>query len=101
MYAIKQLNLNLRKPFKSLSHKEFDKSKNIKLTIENPNINSIDEKFYAYIIEHNRKYDSYLNKGQSKLVFNEGQYCPSVTSIIFVNKTMISWHHFFLKKDSC
>ena len=27
----------------------------MKLTIENPNINDIDEIIYAYIIEHNKK----------------------------------------------
>ena len=38
--------------FKSNTHKEFDK--HIKLTTENPNINDIDEMFYAYIIENNK-----------------------------------------------
>ena len=42
------------KHFKSTIHKEFDRYKHIKLTIENPNINNIDEIFYNYIIEHNK-----------------------------------------------
>ena len=41
--------------FKSNTHKEFDKCKHMELTIENPNIDYIDEKFYAYIIKHNKK----------------------------------------------
>ena len=45
------------KHFKTNIHKEFDRCKFIKLTIENPNINDIDEIFYAYIIEYNKKYD--------------------------------------------
>ena len=32
----------------------------IKLPIENPNINDVDKIFYAYLTEHNRKYDHYL-----------------------------------------
>ena len=40
---------------KSLSHKECDKSRHIKLTIKNPGVNKIDKTFYAYIIEHNKK----------------------------------------------
>ena len=43
--------------FKSLSHKKFDKCKHIKLTILNPDINKTDNVVYAYIIEHNKKYD--------------------------------------------
>ena len=60
MYVIKQLKKNCH--LKSLSHKEFDSCKHIKLTIKNPNINNVDNLFYSYIIEHNKKYDSYLIK---------------------------------------
>ena len=35
------------KHFKSKAHKEFDKCNYISLTFENPNINYIDELFYA------------------------------------------------------
>ena len=41
--------------FKSTIHKEFDRCKHIKLTIENPNINNVDEVSYAYNIEQYRK----------------------------------------------
>ena len=36
---------------KSKSHKEFEKNKYMDLTIENPNIDDIDEIFFAYIID--------------------------------------------------
>ena len=42
------------KQFKKFFHKEFDKCKHIKLTIENTNINDADETFYAYIMEHKK-----------------------------------------------
>ena len=50
------------KPFKSIIHKEIDKCKHMKLTIENPDINNIDRAFYEYVIQHKKKYDYYLNK---------------------------------------
>ena len=57
------------KHFKSNIHKDFDKCKHIKLKTENANINDVDEIFYAYIIEHKKKYDYYLIKCESNLVF--------------------------------
>ena len=48
------------KHFKSNTHKEFDRCKHMELTIENPNIDNVDEVFYAYIIEHTKKKDLYL-----------------------------------------
>ena len=64
------------KHFKSNTRKEFDKCKHIKLTTENPNINDIDEKFCAYIIERNKKLDYSRKKCQFKIIFNDNQYCP-------------------------
>ena len=61
------------KHFNSNIHKEFDRLKHIKLTIENPNINDIGEIFYAYLIEHNKKYDFNLLKCEFKLIFNDNQ----------------------------
>ena len=45
--------------------------KHIKLTIENLNINDIDEIYYAYFIEHNKEYDYYLVKCELKIIFND------------------------------
>ena len=83
--------------FKSNIHKEFDKCKHIKLTIENPNINNIDEIFYEYIIEHNKIHDFYPLKCEFEIIFNDNQYCPYITSNLSDNKTMISWSTFWEK----
>ena len=40
----------------------------MELTMENPNIDDIDEVFYAYFIQHNKQYDHYLIKCHFKLV---------------------------------
>ena len=61
------------KHFKSNTHKEFDKSKRMELTIENTDIDNVDEVFYAYIIQHNKQYDLYLIKCHFKLVFIDNQ----------------------------
>ena len=82
------------KHFTSNTHKEFDKSKHMESTIENPDINNIDEVFYAYIIQHNKKYDYYLIKCHFKLVFNDNQYSTYVKSNLFYNKRIISWLNF-------
>ena len=82
------------KHFDSNIHKEFDKCKHIKLTIENPDINNVVRAFWEYNMHHNKKYDFCLVKCQYKLVINDNQNCPSVMSILFDNRTMISWHNF-------
>ena len=83
---------------KSKIHKELDRSKHIKLTIENLHINDVDKAFYEYIIEHKNKYDCYLIKTEFILVSNDYQCCPYITSKISDKKTMCSWSHFFKKK---
>ena len=80
------------KPFKSNSHKEFDKYEYINVTIENPNLKDIDEIFQAYIIDHNEKCDFYLIKCEFKLVFNDNQCCPHVMSELYCNRTMCCWY---------
>ena len=48
---------NKYKHFKSKSHIEFDKCKHIKLFLKDIEINYVDEAFYFYMIEHNKKFD--------------------------------------------
>ena len=55
--------------------KEFDKSQHIKLIFENPHIKDIDNGYYSYILEHNKKFEYYFVKGVFKLVFNDYEYC--------------------------
>ena len=63
----------------------------MELTIENPDINNVDEIFYAYIIQHNKHYDHFLIKCHFKLVFNLYQCGTWIKSNLFNNKTMMSW----------
>ena len=86
------------KHFKSNTNKKIDKCKHIGLTIEEPDINDIDNAIYAYFIQNKKKYAYYLIKFQFKKVFNDNQCCPYVTSKLFDNKTMISWQNFQKKK---
>ena len=46
--------------FKPKSHQEFDKATHIILSHKDIDINNVDEMFYLYIIEHNKKFDYYL-----------------------------------------
>ena len=81
--------------FLSNVHKELDLCKHIELTIENPNINDIGEKFYAYIIENNKKYDYYLVKCHFKffLVIN----MVRISSVIYLIKSNGFMEEFFRK----
>ena len=82
---------------KSLSHKEFDKCRHIKLTIKNPDINKTDNIFYSYNIEPNKKYDYYCIKCDFKLILGNFEFSPHITSKLSDNKTMISWLSFLEK----
>ena len=64
---------------------------------ENIDINDVDEAFYLSISEHNKKFDYYLIKCEYKLVFDDYQYYPYVTSKLSHKKAMISWKNFLMK----
>ena len=72
----KSKNSNL----KSKSHKEFEKSKHIILSLKNIDIKDVDEILYLYMIDHNKKVYHYLLKGEFKLVFNKNQDCKYITT---------------------
>ena len=57
------------KHFKSKNHIHLNKQKHIKLTIDNPIVNNIDEIFFTYINEYNNKYEFYLVRCEFKLCF--------------------------------
>ena len=63
----------------------------MELTIENLDMNNVDEVFYVNIIQLNKQYDHYLIKCHFQLVFNDNQYSTWVKSNLFNNKTMNSW----------
>ena len=68
------------KHFISNTLKDSDKCKHVKLAIENPDLNNIDEIFYANNIEHIKKCDYCLMKCEFNLIFNDKQYRPYLTS---------------------
>ena len=80
-----------QKPFKSNRHKEVHKCKHVILSPKDIDINNIDETFYLYIIEHNKKYDKYFAKLEFKVLFNDYQCCPYVVSKLPDIKTLIPW----------
>ena len=57
----------------------------------------MDEAFYLYDIEHNKRFDFYMVKCEVILVFKDYQYSPYVTSNVSDNKTKISWKNFLMK----
>ena len=86
------------KHFKSKSHIHLDKQKHIKITIDNPNINNIDEKFYSHINEYNNKYEFYLVRCEFKLCFINKESYGIARSNLTDNKTMVSWKIFLENK---
>ena len=58
----------------------------MELTIENPDINNVDEVFYAYIIQHNEELDYYPNKCHFNKIFNDNQSSTYVKSNLFDKK---------------
>ena len=80
--------------FKSNTQKEFDKCKHKELTIENIDIKDVDKAFHEYIIEHNRKYDYYLVECDFRIVFNDYEFCPYVSSTSNSNKRCVFGRNF-------
>ena len=60
---------------KSKSHKDFEKYKHIILSLTNVDIKDVDEILYLYMIDHNKKINHYLLKGEFKIVLNNNQDC--------------------------
>ena len=75
-------------------HQKFDDCKHIILSHKDIDIKDVDEAFYSYIIEHNKKFDYYLVKCEFKIIFNIYEFCPYVTSNLSDIKTMIPWKNF-------
>ena len=82
------------KHFKSINHKNLDKHEHIKLTIDNPNINNIDEIFYNHIKKYNTMYEYYLIRCEFKLNFNDEEDYGRLSSVLTDNRTLISWKIF-------
>ena len=67
----------------------------MELTIENLDINNVDEVFRAYVIQHFKENDFFMITCHFILVFNDYQHSENVKSNLFENKAMISWQIFF------
>ena len=66
----------------------------MKLTINNPDIETIDKTFYTHINEYDKKYECYLVRYEFKLCFNNKKDYGIASSILTDNKTMVSWKIF-------
>ena len=82
---------------KSKIPKEFDECDHIVVSLKDIDINKLDEAFYLYINKHIKITDYYLVKCQFKLVFNDYQNCPYITSKFTNKRTMISRKEFLEK----
>ena len=79
---------------KSKPHKEFEKYKNIILSLKNVELKDVDEIIYLYMKDHNKKFHQYLLKGQFKLVFNKNQDYKYKMTDMNNNITNISWSNY-------
>ena len=78
----------------SKSHKEFEKFKHIILSLKNVDVKFVDEIFYLYMINHNKKFNHYLLKGEFKSVYNNNKDCKYIITGMIDNKTFISWSNY-------
>ena len=76
--------------FKSNNQKNSDKFNYIKLTINIPNIDNIDNIFYTHINEYDIKYDFYRVRYEIKLYFNNMEDYGVASSLLTGNKTTVS-----------
>ena len=79
---------------KSKSHKEFEKYKQIILSLKNVDIKDVDEILYLYVKDHNKKFNQYLLKGQFKLFFNNNQDCKFIMTDMINIITNKSWSNY-------
>ena len=79
---------------KSKSHKEFEKYKHIILSLKNIDIKDVDEIFYLYMIDHNKKFHHCPLKGRFKLAVNNNQDCKCILTSLIDNRTCVSWSNY-------
>ena len=78
---------------KSKGQKEFEKHKHIIISFKDVNIKDVDEIFYLYMKDYNKKDIHYFLKGQFKLVFNN-QDCKYLMTDMIDNTTKVSWSNY-------
>ena len=82
------------KHFKSNNHKNLDKHKHIKLTINNHNIDNTHKIFYTHIKEYDKTYEYYRVRCEFNLSFVNMKHYGIASSTLTDNRTMISWKFF-------
>ena len=87
------------KLFESIDHKELKKCRLTIISLKIIDMNLIDEAFYFYIVKHNKTFDYYLVKCQFKLISNEYEYCPIVTSKLSDKKQWFLGQIFFRENN--
>ena len=75
-------------------HKAFEKYIHIILSLKNIDIKNVDEILYLYKIDHNKKFNHYLIKGEFKLVFNNNQDCKYIITAMIDDKSFVSWSNY-------
>ena len=90
--GIKKKSKNCHLKFKSRN--EFEKYKQIILSLKNVDIKDVHEILYLYMKHHNKKFNHYLLKVEFKLVFNENQDCNFLMTDMVDNMTNISWSNY-------
>ena len=94
-------------PLKTRSHEEFENYKHIILSLKNVDLKDVDEIFYLYMKDHNKKFNHYLWKGEFELVINNNQECKKILTGMIDKKTLISWSKYLreanndLKEEGC
>ena len=79
---------------KSKSHKEFEKYKQIILSLKNVDLKDVDEILYLYMKDHNKDFNHYLLKCEFKLFFNSNQDCKYIMKSMIDKRTFISWSNY-------
>ena len=79
------------KHFKSKNHIHLDKQKHIQITIDNPDINNIDEFFYSHINEYNNKYEFYPVRCEFNVGLLNMDHFDLASSELTENRTRVSW----------
>ena len=82
---------NKHSHLKSKSHKEFEKYKQIILSLKNVDTKDVDELLYLYMKDHNKKFNHYLIKGEMKLICKNNQDFKYIGTGMIDNETFVSW----------
>ena len=92
MYVVQQLKILVQENVFKVYHNELGKGVRIKHTNPFPNFFDMDELFSDYISNHNKKFDSYLDKYDCELTFTNERFTHHVISEI--ENASVTFKHF-------